>query len=66
MDGNGLGKEYISDMQEMFKRLGVYQEAQMRINEYFEKAEKETYKLPDNDYTGMLRWLLKRLNKRKF
>ena len=66
IEGNGLSKEYISDMQEMFKRLSIYQEAQIRINEYFEKAEKETYKLPDNDYSGMLRWLLKRLNKRKF
>ncbi|MFH1052536.1 MAG: polyprenyl synthetase family protein [bacterium] len=66
MNENGLSKEYIPDIQDLFKRLGVFDDAQLRIMEYFEKADNETYKLPENDYTGMLRWLLKKLNKRKF
>ena len=65
LQNNGLSKEYIPDMQDLFKRLGVFNDAQIRINEYFQKAESETYKLLENDYTAMLRWLLSRLNKRK-
>jgi len=66
MNGNGLGKEYIPDMQDLFSRLGIFEDTQQRINEYFSKAEVETNKLPENDFTGMLRWLIVRLNKRKY
>lgn len=65
MQSNGLSKEYVPDMQDLFERLGVFDEAQARINEYFKKAENETYKLLENDFTAMLRWLLDKLNKRK-
>ncbi len=66
MEENGLGKEYIQDMQNLFIRLGVFEEAQTRISEYFNKADNEIDKLPENDYTEMLRWLINKLNKRKF
>lgn len=65
-NGNGLSKEYIPKMKEMFERLNVLEEAQNEVERYFKKAEKQLQYLPDNFHKNMLKWIIDKLDKRKY
>ncbi len=62
---NGLDAEYIPKMDELFKKYGVYDEINAMADGYFKRAIEATKKLPQNEYTELLVWLCKSLNKRE-
>jgi len=63
---NGLPRKFVPTMQEMLERLGVLEGAQNLVENYFQKADKALDILPEGKYTEMLRWLITKLNKRKY
>ena len=64
MNNNGLQEEQIPELDNLFKKYGVYNLAQNEIDNYFEKAGNSYKLLKKNVHTEMLAWLLSSLNKR--
>jgi geranylgeranyl diphosphate synthase type II len=63
---NGLDYSYVPAIKELFNRIGVLEDAQKKIDFYFNKALKEIEQLPKNKYSDMLIWMISKLNKRKY
>ncbi len=61
---NGLSKDEVPIIDELFKRNNIYLDAQKEIDLYFEKALINLEFLKKNDYTDMLLQLIQSLNKR--
>lgn len=61
---NGLSKEEVPIIDELFKRNNIYLDAQQEIDLYLEKALINLEFLKKNDYTDMLLQLIQSLNKR--
>ncbi len=61
----GLSSDKVPVMKKMLNRLGVIKEARNEADKYFSIAKKHLEKLPGNQSTQMLGWLLETLNKRK-
>ncbi len=64
MNNNGLQEVQIPQLDNLFKKYGVYNLAQNEIDNYFEKAGNSYKLLKKNVHTEMLAWLLSSLNKR--
>jgi geranylgeranyl diphosphate synthase type II len=65
LNNHGLPPEKVPEIKEMLSRLGVLYEAQAEIDRYFSQAKNYLKKLPENQSTQILGWLLETLNKRK-
>ena len=63
---NGLPESYVETFKEMFERLNIFEICQNEINKYLEIAEKSLADCEKNEYTEMLNWLIKSLNKRVY
>ena len=64
IDNNGLPENKIMDMDDLFKRNGVYDIAQKEIDFLFDSAKKSFNVLKKNQYTEMLLRMLESMNKR--
>ncbi len=65
-ENNGLSADYIPAMCEMLGRLGVFDEVRAETDRLFIEAKSSLNKLPDNEFTEMLRWLVDSLNNRQY
>jgi geranylgeranyl diphosphate synthase type II len=63
---HGLPEEYITKFKTAFEEFGVFEKTHVEIERYFSLALNELDKLPQNEWTEMLRGLVKSLNKRKY
>jgi geranylgeranyl diphosphate synthase, type II len=61
---NGLPFSRVPEIDELFKKYGIYNLAQKEIDFFFESAQKSYSILQKNDHSEMLFWLLEFLNKR--
>ncbi len=63
---NGLGKEYVNEIKDMFIRLNILKDAENEADRYFQIARESLIKLPKNKYNDMLEWLILKLNNRNY
>lgn len=64
LDNNGLPFERVSEMDDLFRRNGIYSLAQNEIDFFFDSAKKSYEILKKNEHSEMLFWLLEYLDKR--
>jgi len=61
----GLSEGYVNDFIDIFNRLDIFEIAQKEIDKYFDLAQKHLSDCAKNEYSEMLNWLLRTLNKRQ-
>jgi geranylgeranyl diphosphate synthase type II len=61
----GLSEGYVNDFIDIFTRLDIFEIAQNEIDKYFDLAQKHLSDCAKNEYSEMLNWLLRTLNKRQ-
>lgn len=63
---NGLPKDDVLIMKDIFYRLGIINEINQQIDELFNKAQSQLESLDNNRGKAMLAWLIQSLNRRKY
>ncbi|MFP4528166.1 MAG: polyprenyl synthetase family protein [Candidatus Kapaibacterium sp.] len=63
---NGLPIDKAPVMRELFERLGVFDSAGEEIKLHFDNARKYISEFSDGFYVDMLRWLVDKIDKRKY
>ena len=63
-ENNGLFEEDIPQMIKTISNLGIFDETKNLFEEYYQKAEKALSKMPQNDHTEMMAWLLNKMKNR--
>jgi geranylgeranyl diphosphate synthase type II len=63
---NGLDISRVPEMDDLFKRNGIYEIAEKEINEYFTKSKEKFHLLRKNEYTDIFLWLIESFENRNF
>ncbi|MFP4370369.1 MAG: polyprenyl synthetase family protein [Candidatus Kapaibacterium sp.] len=65
-ENHGLGSEYVPVIKDMLDRLGILDDAKVRVKQFLNEAEASLEVLEDNEYTRLLKWIIQYLTDRKY
>jgi geranylgeranyl pyrophosphate synthase len=65
-DKNGLDISRVHEMDNLFRRNGIYEIAEKEINIYFTKSKEKFHLLKQNEFTDIFLWLIESFENRKY
>lgn len=63
---NGISKDEIPAMTQLMTELGIFDQINIEIDNYFKQAKQSLLQLPDNEFRDLLEWIISKLINRNY